>query len=407
MNKYEKNWWNKDFYLATFEATGQIDPQDPQECEKRLKLTMDAGYDLVEITWKDIERTKTILDGCQKLNIPVILEDPYVSDKMCRATRLRNRESVILALDTYKEYSCIVSLYLFDEPQMEALELCFELADELRNADSDKLPFFALVPSYGAYTYENGLYPKYIDEFVEKVKPEVLSFDYYCFWQHCINNSLIHNPLWQDLGIWRKKSIETNLPLWWYFQGINFGPDVPERDSHKVITITHWAIQMYSGLAYGAKQLSCYSSFGSIIDYDGNPTHLYDGAKAINNNIKAIGQILFKTNQLGIYHTGILEYEEDLYYLNHVENNPYFSNATDDIIISIFENVNENKNEKLVMVVNKEFKKPVDVKIDFINVQNIHVFDTENMQWKLHSKNEQFNYDLAAGMGILIKIKEK
>lgn len=391
----KKQWWNERFVLSSFESTGHLNMDQLEECCRRLRLVKEAGFDLNEITWKTPATTETVLAACLREKMPAILEDPFAGGKMCPAVRDRNSESVPLLLEKYKKYKeCIKGLYLFDEPEFESIPVCRELKESLERTDDEILPFFALVPSYGKYTFKNGQYVPYVEKFIKEVDPAVLSFDYYCFWQHCINNPLNRNPLWKDLGYWRKKSLETGKPFWWYYQGINFGPKVPENESHKVITPAHWSVQMYSGLAYNAKGLSCYNAYGSIIDLQGNKTDLYDPVCELIKVIKELGAILYNAKSLGIYHTRLRKDEENNYYLDTYENNPYFVSNTFGIIVSVF----EKNGKKLILVVNKNFKIGRNVDIKFLSQKTVK----PNIPIQIKEKEGHWHFRLAPGAGVLL-----
>lgn len=391
----KQKWWKKGFVMSTFEATGHLEMVDLQECKRRVEATRDAGYDIIEITWKTPSTTETILSVCDELNIPVILEDPFADGKMCPAIRERNAESVSLLLDAYKKYkSCIKGIYIFDEPMFQHFDECAEMQQALKEIDEEILPFFALVPSYGPYTFKNGQYPTYVNDFISKIDPEVISFDYYCFWQHCIKNPINRNPLWKDMGFWRLKSIETKKPFWWYFQGINFGPKVPENESHLVITPAHWSVQMYTGLAFNAKGLSCYNSYGSILDLEGNKTHLYDDICVLNRKVKLMGEKLYNAKPLAIYHTGLRPQEEKEYFADAYENNPYFSSDTKAILVSCF----EENGKKMFLVLNKCYKKGKNVAIN-LKGKNVHSFDSDI---KLKKTSDEIKFYLPAGGAALL-----
>ncbi len=389
-------WWTKGFVLSTFESTGHLEMDQLEECKRRIALVKDAGFDLNEITWKTPSTTETILWACMESDMKVLLEDPFANGKMCPPVRERDPESVLLLLKSFEKYrSCIAGVYLYDEPTMDKIGLCAALQKALKKEDLSLLPFFALVPSYGSYTFKNGQYPIYVNEFIRQVDPEVISFDYYCFWQHCIHNPLNRNPLWKDLGFWRQKSIETAKPFWWYFQGINFGPKVPEDESHLIITPAHWAVQMYAGLAYNAKGLSCYNAYGSILDLDGNKTHLYDDVCVLNRKIKKIGQTLYPAKPLGIYHTGLRPAEEKDYFLDAYMGNPYFVSDTGGLIVSMF----DRDGKKYALVVSKSFKKGKNVTIRFAGKSFV---STDPDIRPRCSADGTLRFYLPAGTGVLL-----
>ena len=389
------HWWDKKFILSSFESTGHLEMDQFEECRRRIRLIKEIGFDFNEITWKTPSTTETILAACSSVNMPVILEDPFAGGKMCPPVRERDAKSVSLLLEAYQKYrDCIQGLYLFDEPRFEDIPLCHELNEATKKIDRELLPFFALVPSYGQYTFKNGQYVEYVNRFIKEVNPEVLSFDYYCFWQHCIKNPINRNPLWKDLGFWRQKSIKTRKTFWWYFQGINFGPKVPENESHKVITPAHWSVQMYAGLAYNAKALSCYNAYGSVIDLQGNKTSLYDPIQKLLKEIKEIGTILLDANAVGIYHTRLRRTEEEEYFLDPYENNNDFVSDTFGIIVSVF----QKKDKKLTLVVNKNYKTGRNVDIKLLGQKKVK----PNLPIKIKTENNHLRFHLPPGGGVLL-----
>merc|ERR1740130_2497634 len=156
-----------------------------------------------------------------------------------------------------------------------------------------KLRYINLDPNAPSATLKAPDYDTYVREFVEQVKPDVLSMDHYPDFAIPHNGSGINLDGYRtDLGVMRKYALKAGIPFWNYF-GVErvFGGESEVSEA-----MIRW--QMFTSLAYGAKGLLYFCYWGGILqnvtavrDSHANSTlvlnHQYDRAKRINSHILA------------------------------------------------------------------------------------------------------------------------
>ena len=94
--------------------------------------------------------------------------------------------------------------------------------DWMHAAAPGSLSFINLLPSYGPYTWGNGLWKEMVDTLIDRVDPDVLAVDYYEYAVSGPAPDWDRSFLWRDLGYLRKRAVETGKPLWFYFQGSDY-----------------------------------------------------------------------------------------------------------------------------------------------------------------------------------------
>ncbi|TDW14202.1 hypothetical protein [Kribbella kalugense] len=179
----------------------------------------------------------------------------------------------IRARDAYGPYSSLAGFNFYDEPGAgwfatlaKALAISRELAPQL-------LPYINLLPSDD---------PSYYRNFVDVVKPSLISFDRYpllAAGQEDAN--YFHN--W---AIVRDAALHGDIPSWVYIQTLAY-------NNHREPTAAELLWQINISLAYGAKGIQYFTywtpeaargeGFGpALITVDGKRTPRYDAAKQIN-----------------------------------------------------------------------------------------------------------------------------
>ena len=171
--------------------------------------------------------------------------------------------------------------------------------DWMHAADPGSLSFINLLPSYGPYTWGNGLWKEMVDTLIDRVDPDVLAVDYYEYAVSGPAPDWDRSFLWRDLGYLRKRAVETGKPLWFYFQGSDYDGNAGEMTAGRL------RLQMNAGLAYGCRWLCYWTSSGTITDREGRPAALFDETSAINAQVMAAGQYLLGMQPGELHHAGL------------------------------------------------------------------------------------------------------
>jgi len=366
------------FFLSTFRAVNfEVPrPENPNKTvyTKAIAASKEAGLNLIDNAIMSRKEMLTVLEVCDEQQIRCLAHNlteengfTGVGDYYPEFTAA-SIESVV---DELSQFEMLEGYYVWDEVSIPEFGVLNELNDYFDDYDPGRLTYSITLPSYGQYTWNNNAYADYIDAYVQTVDPDVLGFDYYPF--STPNVSLINNDLWRDMGLFRKKAMETNKPFWFYFQGV----DLATGDTGGWMNRERIGVQMYAALAYGAKTLSYYNALGLITDASGNKTAMFDDIKSLNGEVLNLGNFLFDKKSKQMYHFGILPQNHALYDLDSIEASDLIASAPDNSIVSVFtdQTPNPGGDKVYVLVVNKDYNNPM----------------TGNLKLKYYSEVDYYN----------------
>jgi len=387
-------WVQDRFYISTFEAVRDMN----SDIRKILEATNEAGINLVEITFKDRAAVTKIVELCERLGIQTIVQDPSfggIGEKIVATSD----EIVQETLSHYAKFQNIFGYYVWDEPVRDAFLHCRDTKARFERYAPGKLPYFALFPSYGMYTWsssdynwESNTYVAYIDEFLDVVDPDVVCFDYYPY--RGSTTEIVKNDLWRDMGYVSKRARELGKPFWFYFQAVELATGEIGRMNRQNI-----GIQMFAALAYGAKGLSWFTSMGIVTDVAGNKTERFDDVKALNEQVLNLGGFLLDKKLKQIYHTSLDELETKMYFLDNFNDSDLITAAPDNLIIGVFGE--ETSDRKFVLVVNKQEDTKCSGNLRLSHTKKVEVFQKNAAVWREHEGSDSISLDLAGGDCIL------
>lgn len=118
------------------------------------------------------------------------------------------------ALPSSVRNSAVIGMCIYDEPTLAELEKVgltqsafAALLEE--NSLNDKIFFVNLLPDY-AFESQTA-YEEYVDAFLSKTKPQVISVDYYAL----MKDGTVRDTFFYNMNYLAEKSKETNVPLWY------------------------------------------------------------------------------------------------------------------------------------------------------------------------------------------------
>ena len=236
-----------------------------------------------------------LVDG---LLSPASLDDPAKRAKLdALIERVRNHPAL---------YSYLVT----DEPGASAFPALGRLVAYLRQRDPAHLAYINLFPTYannkqlGTRGDTVTAYREYLRQYVEVVKPDLISYDHYHFKTRGDGDEYFLN-----LGMIRRAALDAKIPFLNIVQACAWTP------SRRIPTGEELRWLAYTSLAYGAQGLSYFvysyppfykPDWGQLTDPEGNPTPLYYAAKDINPEFAAIAAQLQPLRSLGAYHVGMI-----------------------------------------------------------------------------------------------------
>ena len=292
-----RHWRQDNFILSTFSARGS-------NMRKVIKNCVDAGFTMLELGWATHEQAFEAVQLCEEYGIDLLFQDFTLHGGMQEfISREGELQSMVPLANTLAPWKRTVGVYIWDEPfRPDQLAEARRQADLYEQAAPDKLPFTVAIPSYNTeYTWQNGLFTKYLYDYAKKIDPPVLSIDYYPFGLPGYNDAeqLDTSLLWCDLGLLRKVAQAYRMPLWFYYQAVNL---------HKYHRFTFPMVrsQMYAGAMYGAKALQEFTAVDAVITEEGDRGPIFEETKRIHAEFRALGNTLMALQSVGVYHSAEL-----------------------------------------------------------------------------------------------------
>jgi len=266
-----------------------------------FKQLAEAGFTINFSDLRTPDLNKKALALAQLAGIKLIINDNRIQpDKPVDAAAIEKLDQLV------RDYSGSPALYgyfIVDESGTENFENMALIKKHLLQRDSVHQVYANLLPDYatahqlGALTYR-----EYIDKYIKIFKPQFISYDYYPFIK-----SGFRDTYYQNLGFIREEALKAGVPFWSFAMSSQIYPSFPlPRES--------WIrLQLFSGLAYGAKGLQ-YFTYAlprsqsedfktAILDSTGKPTYLYDIAQQVNSEIHSLENVFKQLTSIDVYHT--------------------------------------------------------------------------------------------------------
>ncbi len=305
-------------------------------------------------------------------------------------------------INTYKDRDKVLGYYLTDEPNANAFKNLGRMVEYLSEKDPTRLSFINLFPTYASeFQLGTDTYDEHIEQFMNIVKPELLSYDHYHFFNGYDGTGYFYN-----LGIIRKWAVKYDVPFCNIIQAIGTdstgGPDlnwrVPNANEHR------WLV--YSSIAYGAKAIVWFhweSSWGVT----GSPKRdeVYASIKQMNKEIMNLSPYIIGLHSSEVYHTGTLPSGAAALpqgaIVKSVSGNP-------DMVLGFFK---DDEGADYMVLMNRNYSDTLtaDVTLNYL-LSNFQAFDADSGYWyeEDYVLNEgvssEFTVTLLPGGGILYKL---
>ena len=362
-------------------------------------------------------------------------------------------------IDSVKNHPAFYAYDIKDEPSLNLFRNLARMKNYILAKDPNHLVFINLYPNYasakqlGVEGNIEEAYRKHLDEFVEIVKPQFLSFDHYNF-HTCGQNDCY----FLNLAEIRRAALKSDIPFMAILQASSWTKQVA------IPTCEQMRWLAYTSLAYGSQGLMWYvygypghdggfvyqktcdngkefSEKSGDAVLGGKPTpHYYFIKDELHKEFVRIAAELQPLKSAGVYHTGMLppgtselpdkneftltpeielkpcpDYSEESYTDCRGEYRVrYYKEPIEGFIVGSF------KNDKAVthaLVVNldyrtysghqqprqQEFSKPVQREI--VGPGPLEVFDAETGKWTPAGSN-RVKLSLPPGGGVLVRIGE-
>ena len=392
-----RNWKQDNFVLSNFAARGT-------NMRNAIYNCAEAGFNLLELGWASHEQADEAVALCEQIGVDLIFQDfsRFGGMQCFRDDNLVDDFDVVI--EELKKWKHVAGFYIWDEPllddQLEASRILVDFADKHA---PDRLGFTVAIPSYNLdYTWDNGLFPDYLERYVNIINPSVLSLDYYPFGIPGDQDEVDQcdkSRMWCDLGIQKLLCDKYDLPLWFYYQGMNL---------HEVDFFIFPMIRsmMYAGALYGAKGLQHFTAVGAVIDADGNKEKFFDEQKAIHEEFRNLGETLMALSCKRVIHDDsvVLRCEIADKLASKLEESAYLSAPLPHrVSVSEFEDEYGNG---YMMILNRDYMKSADVELALNgNYRIYNVSKTDGLQHVISDKTDKLSLSLEPGDAALVRLQ--
>jgi hypothetical protein len=256
----------------------------------------EGGFNLV---WCGEEE----LNVAQRHGLRAQLTDGLLSPATLENPAQREKLDALIA--RVRLHPALYDYFITDEPTATNFPALGKLVAYLRERDPAHLAYINLFPTYASNDQLGNkgdtvtAYREHLQQFVDVVKPGLISYDHYQFSVTGDNEGYFLN-----LGMIRRAAQAAGLPFLNIVQAATWSPSmrVPTDDEVRYLA--------YTTLAYGAQGISyyvycCPGHTGAIAQTNGTPTPLYYTLKTLNREFVSIAQQLQPLRSLGVYHAGM------------------------------------------------------------------------------------------------------
>lgn len=233
--------------------------------------------------------------------------------------------------------------------------------------------------------------------FLNTVKPDFLSFDFYQWWWR----KTFGDHHFSRLESYRRAALDAELPLmcWvesssdpryeWGEAGASWLPDNPQKLRHSV----------YTNLAYGVKGIQWFTAglaFTPGADGKIVRNKAGDDIAAINAELKVLGPVLVGLTSTHVYHTSPVPKTCRMLPISF-----WVNTDSKNTLIGAFK---DKRNNDYLLVVNKDWKNSNSIKLTFDSaVKEVESLNRTSGSWKSVLKSGRVNLELDMGDGVLLR----
>jgi hypothetical protein len=369
----------------------------PAMSDAVAKQMADGGFNVVWCGEKD-------LDLLQKHGLRGMLHDGLLAPASVESPEQRQKLDALI--DRVRAHPAFYSYYIIDEPAAGAFAGLGKLVAHLKDRDPAHMAYINLFPTYatndqlGTKGEVAAAYREYLKQFLDVVKPALVSYDHYQFYKAGDTHQYFLN-----LDLVRKASQVAGVPFLNIIQAAAWEPSV------RVPTADETRYLVYTTAAYGAQGVSYYvytaaGHEGGIAAADGTPTPIYATLKTLNPEFVAVAKELQPLRSLAVYHTtmkeaGCVPLPADAAF--HPDPAGPKANA-EGLLLGYF-GTSENGADKPthVVVVNLSYK--AEARTALVGPGNLEVFDATTGKWS-PANGARADLTLPPGGGKVVRVRQ-
>ncbi len=407
-----------------------------------IQAYKDAGFNILSGLYEKVPlhnaEVRKAIEICEELNLTYfVCDNSYRSSYEEEPTSVPSKDDFksMMADDYYFESPAFGGIAVRDEPNIHCFDSMGNVNAALQEIDNTKIVYTNLYPkgaSQGQLGFNNSndyssweQYIQYVEDYITKVKPTMLSYDCYVVTEPNAKVSdanqavgVVGNYI-RSLSMFRNYAKQNNIPFWVTIAShdhIKSWDSIPLKQ-------TQWTVN--TSLAYGAQGIQYYTYWNDgagtgnmddwadqsgarsqgLVSYNGAPTDNYYRIQKINNQIKLIDHILMQAEHKGIMQFGKQHLElmaEDVLYSYGM-----LRDVSGDAFVGCF----DYKGDDVYYVVNNSLDSGIKTfKADFVDTVNVKLISSafvtpENPEGVIIKNNvSSVGFNLTGGEGVLVEV---
>ena len=386
----------------------------------RFAEVLESGINTVPFYDYGYETNCEALAACHKLGLKVILSDERI-DK-ARTDAAHRRELLAAVVRDYAAYPALLGYHIVDDPNSSDFPALAEIREIFSELDPAHESYINLFPNYASLEMlGNPSYYDHLDQFVEVVKPEILSYDHYHFIKSKKPKESVETDDAREKQIYEAAfqkveragffdniedamavSKKTGVPFMIIILVVEHGP-------YRNLTESEIRWEVFNSLCYGIKRLSYFTYWTPGVDHDegddrwhwkngmiakdGTRTLHYEQIAGINRELQAVGDILLPYGVKDVFHFGQEPDGKVRYWPGSYSD--VTAMAADRATVGFFEG-------GYIMIANKDYENAATVTLTVADGKTVRIYDKLTGIWK--QADNALTLTLAAGDGELLKI---
>lgn len=318
-------------------------------------------------------------------------------------------------VDQYTPFKSFKGVLVYDEPSVKLYDGFKVYKEKFDEYLPDKDFYINLFPTYSSRSSRGDVtYDEYIDQYIDKVKPNFLSYDHYplmLFYEE----SVLTDDYLLNLEMISKKTIEAEIPFWLFIQTISYSNFTGTQTRRPAEDDIRWQVAV--SMAYGTRGIQHFTYWtpedGSVeqftdgmIDREGNPTDLYYAAQKINNEVLNYDHIYLDFDWKGViaHSADKNKINTNFRMIDSLKSHKRISSITseEDVLIGTFKDSKNNDGFMVVNYTDPFYDKSNDVEIKFKNAKKaIVIVKGEKKIVDLSSGTLTLNLDSGEGIFVI------
>jgi hypothetical protein len=324
-------------------------------------------------------------------------------------------------VDAVKDHPALYSYAITDEPSAKRFPEFARMVAYIRERDPAHLAHINLFPTYagaGALGTSGGsveAYQEHLRQYVDIVKPDLISYDHYGLYTNDDGNQYFMN-----LHLVREAALYGGIPFINVIQAVSLGPShrIPNGDESRFLGFTtlayggqgimhfvYWPYSEFHGGISGFEDIE-WTPERAEADAAAALTPLGEALREIHPEFVAVAEQLQPLTSLAVYHSGrgVPGWHIDRLQDNDafVVDPPFNEEQDKGVIFGYFGSVQGEVSHALI--VNLDHGQGITTTV--VGSGAMEEFDPQSRQWQSVSDGSRAEVNLVAGGGKLLRLKE-